>query len=846
MKAVLKDAYGRLRTVPLAGVLASRTVWALKGALGRPVALPSSSVHAPPPTPPARHRPQAPVDVRLQVALAAAQAMHARLAAQEPAAPPAAALPPLSISPAAVRSVSVIVSTLDRAAWLDRALCALALQRHPAFEVIVVAGPCRDGTAEVLARYAGRVRVATCGLANLSAARNQGLRLARGEIVAFLDDDAVPEPDWLEQITAPYGDPTLGGVGGYIRDHTGLAHQCKVVVADRFGRSREVGALRRARPDPPGPGVERYLSLTGTNSSFRRSALLGIGGFDEAYAYFLDETDVCLRLAEAGWRLTVVPEAEVHHAYAPSAQREADRTPVSLAACARSTAYFAWRNAVGRHGAVAVAEHLQAYAAGLRRDTLWRRDHGVISPNRADRLLAEVERELVEGVRAAAAGARRLMPAPCGDEAARRALGPAPVVRAASERLRLCLLSQDYPDAEGSPCGGIGVWTQALATAMAAEGHEVTVLTRARSADPSASFEVASGAGVWVHRLADPAGSASSRPGLTAGLPASVARPALAAAREVARIAPRRRFDLVMGPLWDLEPAALVGGRWPVAVSLHTACAQMTRFKPDWNDAYRRTHVDRVIAGERRLLAHAPYVLANSRAAARDIAAALDLPDLPRCAAIIPHGLPDLARGVRPASRGAGVEMLFVGRLERRKGVDVLLEAAPAVLQAAPDARLTLVGEDVAGDAPGREAFLHRHRGAPWLRRVRFEGALARAALLSRYAACDLVVVPSRYESFGLTALEAMIFAKPCVASDAGGLGEVVTDSDTGLLTPPGDPAALTAALLRLVRDPGLRQAMGAAARRRYEAQFTAAAMARSVEAWVRDHLADGRRLAAE
>ena len=129
---------------------------------------------------------------------------------------------------------------------------------------------------------------------------------------------------------------------------------------------------------------------------------------------------------------------------------------------------------------------------------------------------------------------------------------------------------------------------------------------------------------------------------------------------------------------------------------------------------------------------------------------------------------------------------------------------------------------------------------------MRFEGALARAALLSRYAACDLVVVPSRYESFGLTALEAMIFAKPCVASDAGGLGEVVTDSDTGLLTPPGDPAALTAALLRLVRDPGLRQAMGAAARRRYEAQFTAAAMARSVEAWVRDHLADGRRLAAE
>ena len=92
----------------------------------------------------------------------------------------------------------------------------------------------------------------------------------------------------------------MGGVGGYIRDHTGLAWQCRAVVADRLGQSRAVG--RRARPDAPGPEVERYLSLTGANSSFRRRALLDVGGFDEAYAYFLDETDVCLRLAEAGWR----------------------------------------------------------------------------------------------------------------------------------------------------------------------------------------------------------------------------------------------------------------------------------------------------------------------------------------------------------------------------------------------------------------------------------------------------------------------------------------------------------------------------------------------------------------
>ncbi len=301
-----------------------------------------------------------------------------------------------------------------------------------------------------------------------------------------------------------------------------------------------------------------------------------------------------------------------------------------------------------------------------------------------------------------------------------------------------------------------------------------------------------------------------------------------------------------MGPLWDVEPAALVGGPWPVAVSLHTACAQMTGFKPQWSDDYRRTHIDKLVAGERRLLARAPHVLANSRAAARDIAASLELPDLLRRAAVVPHGLPDLARGVRPAARSDGVEVLFVGRLERRKGVDVLLEAAPPLLQAAPHARLTLVGQDVAGEEPWREAFLRRHRGAPWLQRVQFEGALPREALLARYAACDVVVVPSRYESFSLTALEAMIFAKPCVASDVGGMGEVVAGGETGLLIPSDDPAALTAALLGLVRDANLRRTMGAAARRRYETHFTAAIMARSVEAWMRNMLAPGCRQAAE
>ena len=791
--------------------------------------------------------------------VAAAETLAGRLA---DLAPPAPAPPPFGRAGPGL-GMSVIVNTLDRADWLDRALTALTYQRHESFEIIVVAGPCRDRTDEVIARHGERIRVARCLVANLSVSRNIGIGLAQGEVVAFLDDDAVPEPDWLQRLEAPYADPRVGGVGGYIRDATGLSYQCKVMVCDRFGRSAEVGDLRQARLDPPGPGVERFLSLTGTNSSFRRSALRAIGSFDEAYAYFLDETDVCLRMVEAGWRLTVAPEAQVHHAYAPNAQRRADRAPSSLAACVRSTAYFAMRNAAPRYGLSAAAEHLQAYVGGLRHDTIWRREHGVLTAADAQRLLVEIDREVVEGVRAALAGPRRMM-----TDGPSAAAPPAQVrsrpVRndgrdAGAERLRLCLLSQDYPRSDAhddpKPPGGIAVWVEALGQAMAARGHEVTVLSRAGDGEPNARFDAKAGSGLWVHRIAT---SSAGRPRLrdsgVDGLPASVANPALAAAREVGRLSPRRRFDLIMGPLWELEPCALLGrGETPVAVSLHTACAQVAAFKPEWDAAYRRDHVDKVIAGERRLLQRAPHVLANTAAAARDIGAALDLPDLAARATVIPHGLPDLARGVAPRAREAGVEVLFVGRLEDRKGVDVLLAAAPQVLAAAPHARITLVGEDVAapGAGAGRDGFAARWKRAPGLDRagfdrVSFEGPRPRAELLARYAACDIVVVPSRYESFGLTALEAMIFGKPCVAAAVGGLPEVVVDGVTGLLVAPDDAAALAAALLRLIRRPDLRAAMGAAARSRYEAAFTADAMAQAFEAWAGAIGQAQTRLAAE
>ncbi|HVP01395.1 MAG TPA: glycosyltransferase, partial [Solirubrobacteraceae bacterium] len=107
-------------------------------------------------------------------------------------------------------------------------------------------------------------------------------------------------------------------------------------------------------------------------------------------------------------------------------------------------------------------------------------------------------------------------------------------------------------------------------------------------------------------------------------------------------------------------------------------------------------------------------------------------------------------------------------------------------------------------------------------------------------AAADVVVQPSRNEGLSITVLEAMAAGRPVVASDVGGTRESVADGVTGVLVPPGRPDALAAALDALLRDPRRRAALGAAARARAVASFSAQAMAAATSAVYEELLGPG------
>ncbi len=146
--------------------------------------------------------------------------------------------------------------------------------------------------------------------------------------------------------------------------------------------------------------------------------------------------------------------------------------------------------------------------------------------------------------------------------------------------------------------------------------------------------------------------------------------------------------------------------------------------------------------------------------------------------------------GMEPGSKIVGV----VARLEPEKGHPTLLEAWPAVLGAVPDAYLLIVGEGSRRDALEAQA-----RELRIAHRIVFTGR--RDDVPAVTAALDVAVLPSYREAQGLTILEAMALSRPVVASNVGGVPEMIEDGVTGLLVPPHDPAALTTAIVRLLTD---------------------------------------------
>ena len=190
---------------------------------------------------------------------------------------------------------------------------------------------------------------------------------------------------------------------------------------------------------------------------------------------------------------------------------------------------------------------------------------------------------------------------------------------------------------------------------------------------------------------------------------------------------------------------------------------------------------------------------------------------------IIPHGIPISPKFKTPTkSKTKDLKVLFVGRLERRKGIDVLLKAIPLVLSEIDSVIFSIIGSDSDGFS---KIFL---QNSSLEKNVLFKGKVSEEELRLAYQECDIFVAPSYYESFGLIYLEAMSFAKPTIGTKAGGIPDVIVDNETGRLIETGDHQALAEAIIQLANSPEIRLEMGTNGRKRVEALFSTRRMTES------------------
>lgn len=279
-------------------------------------------------------------------------------------------------------SVSLVVASRDRPESLRRLLVSLRQQSLARFDLVIVSN------AAVAQMPGLEFRQAAFSEANISAARNAGIRAAKGEIIAFCDDDCVPEPNWLERLIAPFADPKLGAAGGDALGRNGVSLQWGAIEIDAAANELESG--KAAGIFAPEPG--RALITIGTNCAFRRAALRAIGGFDEAFHYFLDEADANWRLARAGWHMARVPGAIVHHGFIGNSSRHANRAPKDLTEIAASTAVF-----LRKHMQVDPAGSLAAFRAGQMARVRAAFDLGKIGKQEYDHLVQTLAAGLAAG-----------------------------------------------------------------------------------------------------------------------------------------------------------------------------------------------------------------------------------------------------------------------------------------------------------------------------------------------------------------------------------------------------------------------------------------------------------------
>ena len=242
--------------------------------------------------------------------------------------------------------VSVIICTYNRWSYLHDLLKSLEQQSYPHFEVIVVNGPSTDETFHVKELFP-KVRYYQTHQRNISVSRNIGIRQAQGEIVIFIDDDALPgDSEWITRFVTTFkSDRRIKAIAAPVKTGLTEVYEFYRTYGSFYGKVFFIWHDKFVETFDKTPKSKQFPFDTGqgSNLAFCKKELIEIGGFDEYFVYYLDETDVICRLFKNGYETFNLKENVQRHFRGPSIIRGSGYN-LRWLTIAKSTAYYGMKN----------------------------------------------------------------------------------------------------------------------------------------------------------------------------------------------------------------------------------------------------------------------------------------------------------------------------------------------------------------------------------------------------------------------------------------------------------------------------------------------------------------------